>query len=107
MESDAEAIRATLVAKVVLPDIEAESAYFTIKDARKWIPKEIQQQQILAAATAKKPLRRFGITFTNQGGFHANKDQEIHWEWDAAGVERCLGRLDSRTKAVMETASRL
>ena len=93
MQYIADVIRVVLVGKVVLPDIDAGSASFTIKEARKWFPQEIQQQQILAGATAMKPLQRIGITATQQGGFHANQDQEIRWEWNRAGVEGWLQKL--------------
>ncbi len=102
MRFTADVVRAVLVRKVVLPDIEARSAFFTIKEARAWFPQVIQQQQILSGATVKKPLLRLGITATQQGGFHANQDQEIHWEWDAARVKRCLERLDPSVRAAIE-----
>ena len=49
----------------------------------------------------RKPLRRFGIRWTDQGGFNANQDQEIHWQWDAEEVKRRVKRLDSVTKVAM------
>lgn len=102
-------IRLIVVREVVLPDVEAESAFFTIKAARKWFPPEIKQQQILGAATARKPLHTLGIRWTNQGGFHANQDQEIQWMWDAGDIERHLERLarqDPIFKAGLEAPRR-
>ena len=109
MQYTADVIRAVLVGKVVLPDIEAGSAFFTIREARGWFPQVIQQQQILQGATSKKPLLRLGITATHQGGFHANQEQEIQWLWDAGDIERRLERLarqDSIFEAALEAARR-
>lgn len=101
MQYTADVVRVVLVGKVVLPDIDAWSAFFTIREARKWFPQVIQQQQILAGATAKKPLQRIGIIATQQGGFHANQDQEIRWEWTPASVEQWLQRLPPEIRAAL------
>ena len=107
MRFTADVIRAVLVGRVVLADIEAGSAFFTIGDARAWFPQRIQQQQILCGATTRKPLLSIGITATMQGGFHANQDQEIRWEWDAARVQRWFTRLEPAIRAAVMAQTRL
>ena len=103
----ADAIRAVLVGKIVLPDPEAGLAFFTIKAARRWFPADaIQQSQILAAATARKPLGALGITATTQAGFHANQHQEIRWEWDVEHIGRRLERRKTHIQAAMNVMQR-
>lgn len=91
----ARVIRGVLFVSVVMANLEEECAFFTIKKAldcahratRAW-RRPVQQSEILSAVTVKKPLARLGITSTSQCGFHANNDQEIHWEWNAEEVDR-------------------
>ena len=83
----ADLIRARAFAHVVLSDIDAESAMFTVGEIHDLMPQSVQQQQVLGACTARKPLEYLGIRATQQGGFHANREQEIRWEWDARRIK--------------------
>ena len=104
----ADVICACLVGRIILPDIASGSAYFRIREARGYLPFYPQQTQILAAATARTPLAAYGIVATHQGGFHANLDQEIHWQWEQEEFERCLERkeLDISIRRIMEGGRR-
>ncbi len=102
----ADLIRAHVFAWYVAPDYDAELATFTVGEVRDKLP-YVQQQQILGATTARGPLAAYGITATTQGGFHANRDHEILWRWEAAQVRKRFERLDNPTRlAVLTILSR-
>ena len=100
LRTTADLIRACAFARYVLPDIDQESAFFTVGAIHNLMP-YVQQQQILGACTARGPLRRIGITATQQGGFHANRDHEIRWEWDTELVETRYAQLGPATRGAI------
>ena len=105
MQFSADAIRACTFARLVLPDFEAGRVSFTVGQVHDWLP-YLQQTQILGATTARAPLAAYGITATFQGGFNANRDQEIIWEWDPGQVNRSYRALDAATLAAVDKFTR-
>ena len=77
-------IRLAAINTFVLPNIEDGAVRFTLRDARDAARRVIgwvQDQHVRGALTPRKPLRFFGITWVDQGGF-ATLDTEVHWTWD-------------------------
>lgn len=101
MQFTADVIRACIFARLVLPDMEAGRVSFTIGEVHDWLP-YVQQQQVLGAAAARSPLAAYGITATFTGGFHANRDQEVIWEWNPGQANRCYQALDAATRAAID-----
>lgn len=101
MQFAADIVRAYIFARLVLPDFEAGRVSFTVGDVHDRL-RHLQQPQILGAATARRPLEAYGISATFQGGFNANRDQEIIWEWNPNQANQRYDSLDRATRAAVD-----
>lgn len=103
---DADRIRAFAFGYVVRSDPDAESITFTVGEIYDRLARQYQLQQVLGACTARSPLDRYGIIATQQAGFHANRNQEIRWDWTADRANRRYENLDDETRAIVDAGHR-